>query len=186
MPFVLQCLDTKLSSASQSPLCERRMAVYNELMQSLGLRYEAMEVVSAAVKKLLDFADTELPMLPTSPESNDRQPVPCGITEGIPSFKSWGQVILQHPKFYLRLSLSLDYCVSRGSYPSDHELPGWVLGPYLQEPLCTWSPANSLTLLRPSSPFTQIMSPGRNEDQCNEQNTNRKLLPCLFTRVQLL
>jgi hypothetical protein len=180
MPFVLQSLDTKLSSVSQRPLCERRLALYTELMRSLGLQYEHTECVSTAIRKLLDFADSELPTLSPSPESNDAQQGSGGkavVREGLPTIKSWGEVIVRYPRFYLRLSLSLDCSLSGGRYPGDHELPGWVLGPYLQESPSSRSPANSLTLLRPSSATPPVISPGQNKDQGNEQNHKRKLHP---------
>lgn len=40
--------------------------------------------------------------------------------------KNWSDIFIRHPRFYLRISLTLDLAISRGQYPRESDLPPLV------------------------------------------------------------
>ena len=37
--------------------------------------------------------------------------------------RDWGDIFLRQPKFYLRLSLTIDFSLSKGRFPTDNDFP---------------------------------------------------------------
>lgn len=108
---------------------QQRLSVYQETMKQCGHRFDFVGIVSGIIAKLLqqvDFregsafhsnntssSDASLPVL--------RTPTACP--------KSWIKFVNTQPSLYFRLSASLDYALSTGKYPSEGELPGWIINP---------------------------------------------------------
>lgn len=109
---------------------QQRLGVYLETMKQCGHRFDFVGVVSAIITKalrLVDFGErSDFPSNNTSSSSDANLPVSRTPT-ACP--KSWTEFVNTQPNLYLRLSASLDFALSKGKYPSEDDLPGWITNP---------------------------------------------------------
>lgn len=98
-------------------------------MKQCGHRFDFVGVVSGIVTKLLQVVDfrqrSDFPS--NNIASSDANPLVSRTPAARP--KSWIDFVNTQPNLYFRLSVSLDYALSKGKYPSEDELPGWVTNP---------------------------------------------------------
>ncbi|EEP76991.1 predicted protein [Uncinocarpus reesii 1704] len=117
LPLVLIALDVKLSgSVSQSATRKRRLRYYAEIMQLYRSRYDGTDDVAVYIREILQFAETQNLSISIRPMKSD-DCAPVQETRG------WAEVFVRQPRFYLRMSLTLDYALARGRYPQDSDLP---------------------------------------------------------------
>ncbi|PGH09318.1 hypothetical protein GX51_00760 [Blastomyces parvus] len=156
LPLVLNALDVKLSgTTSQSATRKRRLSYYAEVMQLYRNRYDGTDYVALLIQEVLRFAETqnllisfqpnETASITSSPnassdngkeDTNKSSPVTEASNGPDPSnkrTKSWSEVFIRQPRFYLRLSLSIDFAFSRGQYPRDADLPALVRELHLRQ-----------------------------------------------------
>lgn len=131
LPLVLLSLDVKLSSTESQKLTRKyQLNLYAEMMKHYGRRYNFVNVVSDTVGKLLQLVDqTKSQSSYLSLQENSSDLTSSHMLEASRP-NTWGDIVLQQPQLYFRLSASLDYSLSRGKYPRDSELPSWVVGSY--------------------------------------------------------
>ncbi|KLJ05857.1 hypothetical protein EMPG_10711 [Blastomyces silverae] len=149
LPLVLNALDVKLSgTTSQSATRKRRLSYYAEVMQLYRNRYDGTDYVALLIQEVLRFAEKQnllISFQPNEPssvmsspntssdngkeDSNKSSPLTEASNGPAPSnkrTKSWSEVFIRQPRFYLRLSLSIDFAFARGQYPRDADLPALV------------------------------------------------------------
>ncbi|KAL1960772.1 hypothetical protein VTO42DRAFT_6602 [Malbranchea cinnamomea] len=117
LPLLLNALDVKLSSStSQIATRKRRLRYYAEVMQVYRDRYDGTDGVAVFIQQALRFADTP-----------DFSSFCQQAQEGNPTESAtWLEVFSRKPRLYLRLSLTLDYAFTRGSFPQEADLPALV------------------------------------------------------------
>ncbi|KAH8686039.1 hypothetical protein BGZ60DRAFT_107588 [Tricladium varicosporioides] len=125
LPFILLSLDVKLSvTESQKLKRTYRLNAYVEMMRHYGQRYDFTKVISDTIIKLLQSVDIKhlsnrVPAQKKSSEAEfqlSKQSHP----------RSWSDIVTRNPQLYFKLSVSLDYSLSKGRYPCDSELPSWI------------------------------------------------------------
>jgi len=144
LPLLLSALDVKFSAKSQALAREHLLNYYTDLkyyteaMRLYRSLYCGTDDVVAFIQRVLQFAERQgksISIQSNTPEY--RQPAQYDSSEqasalaksrsACPSSddrtRSWCEIFLRHPRFYLRLCLSLDYAFSRGKYPEENELP---------------------------------------------------------------
>lgn len=97
-------------------------------MKQCGHRFDFVGIVSGIITKLLqqvDFRESS-PFSSNNTASDANLPV---LRTPTASPKSWIEFINTQPNLYFRLSASLDFALSKGKYPSEGELPGWIINP---------------------------------------------------------
>ena len=94
------------------------------MMKHYCIRYDFVNVISNTVSKLMGLINprSRSVLFPTKPNPMDTSPSPLGASGPT----TWGDIVLRQPQLYSRLSISLDYSLSRGRYPRDDELPSWT------------------------------------------------------------
>ncbi|TPX21289.1 hypothetical protein DIZ76_015245 [Coccidioides immitis] len=160
LPLVLNALDVKLSgSGSQSATRKRRLRYYAEVMQLYRSRYDGTDDVAVYIREILHFAEAQnLSILEKPLEGDD--PNVSQETRG------WAEVFIRQPRFYLRLSLTLDYALARGRYPQDSDLP--ILVRELPVKAITHSTYPDKTLSQEIAAHTPKADPGE-QKQNNDQ-----------------
>ncbi|OAT09007.1 hypothetical protein BDBG_04585 [Blastomyces gilchristii SLH14081] len=149
LPLVLNALDVKLSgTTSQSATRKRRLSYYAEVMQLYRNRYDGTDYVALLIQEVLRFVEKQNFLIsfqpdesssimssPNSSRDNGKEDTnkssPVTETSNGPAAsnkrtKSWSEVFIRQPRFYLRLSLSIDFAFARGQYPRDTDLPALV------------------------------------------------------------
>ncbi|EEH34680.2 hypothetical protein PAAG_05729 [Paracoccidioides lutzii Pb01] len=149
LPLVLNALDVKLSgTTSQSATHKRQLGYYVEVMQFYRNRYDGTDYVAFLIQQVLKFAESQNLTVSfqasagtnvMSNSTNNDSDVSgdtntsTALTERSNSdkfaengTKSWGEILVRHPRLYLRLSLPLDIAFARGQFPRDADLPSLV------------------------------------------------------------
>lgn len=128
LPLVLSTVDSRLSSTRlQLAARHRQLHFYKEIMRILQSRYEATDKVCAFIESALSSSNAMFDLNPTQIGSKvngdnslgsggDLAPVQSGQFVGR-RIKNISQFFASQPRSYLRLSLLLDYALSRGQYP---------------------------------------------------------------------
>jgi hypothetical protein len=117
------------STESEKANRQQRLSVYQETMKQCGHRFDFVGIVSGIITKLLqqvDFEESSAFRSINTASSNASLPV-LRTPTAFP--KSWTEFVNTQPNLYFRLSASLDYALSTGKYPSEGELPGWIVNP---------------------------------------------------------
>lgn len=152
------------STESEKANRQQRLSVYQETMKQCGHRFDFVGIVSGIITKLLqqvEFRESSAFHSNNTASSNAHLPV-LRTPTAFP--KSWTEFVNTQPNIYFRLSASLDYALSTGKYPSEGELPGWIINPTqprkptqsMESPslancVSTVIPGDSVMLERPSS-----------------------------------
>ncbi|PGH30491.1 hypothetical protein GX50_06746 [[Emmonsia] crescens] len=156
IPLVLNALDVKLSrTTSQTATRKRRLSYYAEVMQLYRNRYDGTDYVALLIQEVLRFAEKQnllISFQPNGPANimsnpntssgngkgdtnkssslteTSNRPISAGKRT-----KSWSEVFIRQPRFYLRLSLSIDFAFATGQYPRDTDLPALVRELHLRD-----------------------------------------------------
>lgn len=108
---------------------QQRLSVYLETMKQCGHRFDFVGVVSGIITKLLQLVDfRKRSAFSSNNTATSDTNLPVSRTPAICP-KSWTEFVNTQPNLYFRLSTSLDYALSKGKYPSEDELPGWIVNP---------------------------------------------------------
>lgn len=76
----------------------------------------------------------------------------------------WSQILATHPTWYLRISWTVDLCISKGRLPEGHDFPAWFRGQ-----LSTWQEQQSQsTSLGTNSPTMIVSSRNCDVDQITD------------------
>ncbi|OJD10846.1 hypothetical protein AJ78_08247 [Emergomyces pasteurianus Ep9510] len=124
-------------------------------MQLYRNRYDGTDYVALLIQEVLRLAEKQnlislqpngsaTNIMPNPNTSSGNGEVDTNIskslaeTSNVPissgkSSKSWSEVFIRQPRFYLRLSLSIDFAFARGQYPRDTDLPALVRELHLEE-----------------------------------------------------
>lgn len=101
---------------------QRRLDYFQEVMRQLQSRYEVTDLVISFIKDSLSLSNLQK-------QSGSLQPGAmhfrrAATTSGRMIYpppgshtKNWCEVFIYNPRFYLRLSLSLDFALARGHFP---------------------------------------------------------------------
>lgn len=92
-------------------------------------QHDHTECVTTAINHLLQVADSEILHLVTSQDAlrGFEHGGGNGNTKALLPASSWSDIFTRNPKIYLRLSLFLDFALSRGRAPRAVDLQNWVL-----------------------------------------------------------
>jgi hypothetical protein len=121
-------------------------------MKQCGRRFDFVGVVSDVVSKLLQLVDFgQRSTCPSNNAADDNLRISRTPT---PRPGNWVDFVSTQPQLYFRLSVSLDFALSKGKYPFEHELPGWIINPSPPQ-----VPAGQIELPRPTNRVS-TMSPG--------------------------
>ena len=139
LPLVLNAVDIKFSgSKSESAARKGLFRYYAEIMELYSKRYDGTDAVALCIQQMLKFVEAEKRRLAAYLSKLGTYLVhsctyqstayPKYVTEpgsppGQNSAKSWSEIFVRQPRFYLRLSMTLDITISRGHFPIDHDLP---------------------------------------------------------------
>ncbi|OBT63483.1 hypothetical protein VE03_08118 [Pseudogymnoascus sp. 23342-1-I1] len=130
LPLALLSLDVKLSSTElEKTNRQQRLSVYLETMKQCGNRFDFVSVVSGIITKILqlvDFTGRSAFSSNNTASSDTNLPV---LRTPTAHPKNWTEFVNTQPNLYFRLSASLDYALSKGIYPSEDELPKWIINP---------------------------------------------------------
>ena len=139
------------STESQKARRQHLLGAYSETMKQCGRRFDFVGVVSDVVSKLLQLVDfshrSTCPSNNAAVDNLRMSRTPC------PRPGSWVDVVSTHPQLYFRLSVSLDFALSKGKFPSENELPGWITNPSPPQ-----LPAGQIELPRPASRISTMSS----------------------------
>uniref|UniRef100_A0A0B7K1V3 Oxidase FUB9 n=2 Tax=Bionectria ochroleuca TaxID=29856 RepID=A0A0B7K1V3_BIOOC len=128
LPVILENLDLKLSSWAEKASYQRQLRCSNDIIALLDDQHDYTECVNIAINSLLPVADAEIQQFFAS--WNGLAGIEGGGTNGIRltiwSPTSWSDVFSENPMIYLRLSMSLDFALSRGKAPQITDLPEWT------------------------------------------------------------
>ncbi|CAG9977511.1 unnamed protein product [Clonostachys byssicola] len=128
LPVILENLDLKLSSLAEKANYQRQLHGPNDIIALLGDQHDYTECVNIAINSLLPVANAEIQQFFAS--WNGLAGIEGGGTNGIRltiwSPTSWSDVFSENPMIYLRLSMSLDFALSRGKAPQLTDLPEWT------------------------------------------------------------
>ncbi|KPM38667.1 hypothetical protein AK830_g7894 [Neonectria ditissima] len=135
-PLALQILDVKVFNSTQtqgpnSPLFaqhkQQQLNVLIEAMKTYRPRYDGVDWVARTVRYIVDLAQKHLPAIRT------RQGTPIS---------SWTEMLQLHPKYYLRLAMTMDLSIRNGKIPLESDFPQSLRG-ISQENLLVASPLNT-------------------------------------------
>lgn len=136
LPLALLSLDVRFSSTEpERANRQQRLSVYLETMKQCGHRFDFVGVVSHIITKVLQLVDfIEPSAFPSSDTASSNANLPASRTPATRP-KSWAEFVNTQPNLYFRLSASLDYALSKGKYPTEDELPGWIINPFQSQRL---------------------------------------------------
>lgn len=144
MPLALHVVSMRLSSISKelalfdcggprSPttgkLNERRLEVLTEALKEFLVRFDGVELIKEAARHAADLAQTARPP---------------AYQQGETSATDWSQILAKQPARYLRLTWTVDVCISKGRLPEERDFPDWL--------------SNQLRLARSDEPARQLQS----------------------------
>jgi hypothetical protein len=109
---------------------ERRLGYFTETMRQLRRRYEVTDDVMSYIKKSLDLSNLQKQSGGLHPgemcfdRTSDHMQMTPRMKYPPPGSrtKNWCEIILRNPRFFLRLSLTLDRALARGQFPSDDDM----------------------------------------------------------------
>lgn len=129
---MLEALNLRLSSPVQKDVHQRRLDCYANIMRLFRDQHDHTECVTTAINHLLQVADSEIlhlitPQNPLRSFGHGGGGGGSGNTKALLPASSWTDIFTRNPKIYLRLSLFLDFALSRGRAPRAVDLQSWVL-----------------------------------------------------------
>lgn len=144
MPLALHVVSMRLSSLSKelalfdsggpkSPttgkLNEHRLEVLTEALKEFLVRFDGVELIKEAARHAADLAQAARPP---------------AHQQGQTSATDWSQILAKQPARYLRLTWTVDVCISKGRLPEERDFPDWL--------------SNQLRLARSDEPGWQLQS----------------------------
>lgn len=97
------------AAASNNSTNQKRMAVFTEAMKSFLPRYEGTEWVAETVRHVSSLAQS--------------------LTESAgSSVADWADLLARHTSSYLRVTMTVDVCISQGRLPEERDFPAWLRG----------------------------------------------------------
>lgn len=119
LPFVLEALNLRLSAAAKMNIHQRQLERYADIMRLFRTQHGHAECVTTTINNLLLVVDTEVQHLgPSQVSLRGVQPEVSSRNSKAPlHLSTWSDVFTVNPTVYLRLSLSLDFELSRGRAP---------------------------------------------------------------------
>ena len=128
LPLVLHLLDVKLSStAVRTAKKQRRLNIYIEAMKALQSQYDVTDTVSEIIGQMIEHVSLDQQEkqgeTPSSHPEAGLDSVASNATDDPSVVQDWGDVLLRQPKLYLRLTVTMDLSMSKGSFPNDSDFP---------------------------------------------------------------
>lgn len=126
MPLALHFVSMRLSSISKelalfdsggpkSPttgeLNQHRLEVLTEALKEFLVHFDGVELIKEAARHAADLAQAARP------------PV---YQRGQASATDWSQILAKQPARYLRLTWTVDVCISKGRLPEERDFPDWL------------------------------------------------------------
>jgi hypothetical protein len=159
LPLVLHILDVNLSTTPvQIAQKQGRLNIYMQAMKGLQSQYDGTDEVWNFIKSVVEYASIVSLGQLQPPQEPPRLPHRDGsaskLIDSIGSFSSralvpatdasdWGRMLLKNPTLYLRLTHTIDLCLSRGRYPEDSDFPLLLKSTYTHIPLYQVNPRNA-------------------------------------------
>ena len=104
---------------------QHRLSACEETMKQCGHRFAFVDVVSGINDKLLQLIDSDQRLTGSSSDAPDTH---RRISRTLNAHsESWLGFVRTQRQLYFKLSFSLDFALSKGKYPSENELPGWII-----------------------------------------------------------
>lgn len=126
MPLALHVVSMRLSSINkelalfdsggrESPttgkLSQRRLEVLTEALKQFLVHFDGVELIKEAARHAADLAQTARPP---------------AHQQGQASATDWSQILAKQPARYLRLTWTVDVCISKGRLPEERDFPEWL------------------------------------------------------------
>lgn len=124
---MLHILDVKLAKKpSQAAQKQGKLNVYMEAMKGMQNLYDGVDDVWAFVRTAVDYATIEDhdtgQCLPNDIDIHFDTAVPSKSSACIKAVNDWGNVLVQEPVLYFRLSRTIDLSLAFGRYSEDSSL----------------------------------------------------------------
>lgn len=122
-------LDAKvINPDDRSELVKRDLETYAEVMNGFRDRYESTDSVLQSIERTVDYIKLNEPLRRPYHDSqitNRSSASSLQITEGTQARSSdaWAKLLDENPCSYLRISLTVEYSLSRGRLPSEKDFP---------------------------------------------------------------
>lgn len=136
VPLVLHIVDVKLSTTpSQIAQRQGQLNIYMQAMEGLQAQYDGTDEVWLFIRAVVDSVTGSSPkeqsylthgddgLTPNYASSCEALQLPSNIPDFVPATSNWGNMLLQQPALYFRLTHTIDLSLSMGRYPEDSELP---------------------------------------------------------------
>lgn len=94
-------------------------------MKQCRHRFAFVDVVSDIKDKLLQLVDSDQHLTGSSSDAPDANRRISRTPNARP--ESWLGFVRTQRQLYFKLSFSLDFALSKGKYPSENELPSWIV-----------------------------------------------------------
>jgi len=129
-PMLLHIMDSKISSITSQTATKRgRLDIFTEAMRLYQQNYDGIDLMCDYIAKALGYLECEqienLQGLQYITQYKDtrRQQETSTLSKSSSTIKSWGDVFMNQPSFYLRLTISLDVSIATGKFPTAADLP---------------------------------------------------------------
>ncbi|KAF4464081.1 cutinase transcription factor 1 beta [Fusarium albosuccineum] len=127
LPLVLHILDVKLAKKpAQTAQKQGRLNVYMETMKGMQDLYDGVDDVWTFIRTAVDYATVEGIDLSPNPSNESNLDVSRVLysktPKSIKAANDWGNVLLQEPILYFRLSRAIDLSLALGRYSEDSSL----------------------------------------------------------------
>ncbi|KAF4946258.1 hypothetical protein FGADI_11335 [Fusarium gaditjirri] len=124
LPLVLHILDVKLAKApSQTARKQGRLNIYTETMKGLQTLYDGVDDVWAFIRSAVDSATSgALGSLSPRDYASPRSAFYSEASASLQDADDWGNLLMQKPILYLRLSRTIDLSLAVGCYAEDASL----------------------------------------------------------------
>lgn len=138
VPLVLHIVDVKLSTTpSQIAQRQGQLNIYMQAMEGLQAQYDGTDEVWHFIQAVVDSVTGAA--CASTPPSKEQQScstvgddslmryetlhLPSNGPVLVPTTSNWGNMLLQQPALYFRLTHTIDLSLSMGRYPADSDLP---------------------------------------------------------------
>lgn len=150
IPLALHVVSMRLSSISKElalfdsvgpdaptigKMNQQRLEVLTEAMKQFLVHYDGGGLIKEAARHAADLAQTDRP---------------TAQQQGQAAATDWSQILAKQPAKYLRMTLTVDVCISKGRLPEEHDFPDWL--------------SNQLRLAKLYEPGGQLQSASSNAE----------------------
>ncbi|KAK2933519.1 Zn2-C6 fungal-type DNA-binding domain [Fusarium oxysporum f. sp. vasinfectum] len=127
-PFIWYLLDVRSKPVRSSHKNQRGLKVYIDIMRQFRSRCESTDEVLLYIEKTVQYIQTdeslkELSPAFTSPASRSRRETIIAPTLRSFTRGDLADMFLKDPLVFLRISMTVDFSLSRGRFPSEAEFP---------------------------------------------------------------